>query len=249
MTELAELDVEWSMSKTCEVISKALDDVEKNGPKGASELLDLVEKKVKEAEDFYWRPLDQPQIYTRLGAIFESAGKKAEAQKYLAKIKEQEAAKWEFRGRLQNFFGDNTRAAKYYAKALELQPDFPEAKKGLETAKKRADKADAEIKKIEATISKKPGVMASVVKLGICLADKGDLKGATEKFDQVLQKEPDNIDALCKKAHMLESVGDYAKAKPFLEKAQGIKPSSLAAKRGLNYANYFIEHPDEVFKE
>lgn len=249
MKELAELDVQWSMSKTCEVISKALDDVEKKGPKGASELLDLVEKKVKEAEDFYWRPLDQSEIYTRLGSIFEGIGKKAEAQKYLSKIKEQEAAKWEFRGRLQNFFGDNKRAAKYYAKALELQPDFPEAKKGLETAKKRLDKADAEIKKLEATIEKKPGIMANVVKLGNCLADKGDLKGATEKFEQVLKSEPNNVDALCRKAHMLESVGNYKDAKPLLEKAMVIKPSSLAAKRGLNYANYFIEHSDEIFKE
>ena len=249
MTELSELDVEWNMGKTCEVISKAIAEVEKKGPKGETELLDLIEKKVKEAEEFYWRPLDEPEIYKRLGAIFEDLGKKAEAKKYLAKIQEMEAAKWEFRGRLQNFFGDNKRAAKYYAKALELQPDFPEAKKGLETAKKRLDKADAEIKKLESTIANKPGIMANVIKLGNCLADKGDLKGATEQFDKVLKAEPNNVDALCRKAHMLESVGNFKDAKPILEKAQEIKPSSLAAKRGLNYANYFIEHPDEVFKD
>ena len=89
--------------------------------------------------------------------------------------------------------------------------------------------------------------MKNLIKLGMALADKGDVAGAIWEFENVLEQEPDNIDALCKKAHMLESQGKYEESIPLLKKAQEIQPNSLAAKRGLGYADYFLENKEEIY--
>jgi hypothetical protein len=39
----------------------------------------------------------------------------------------------------------------------------------------------------------------------------------------------------------MESLGEFEEAKIYLQKAQELKPSSMIAKRGLNYADYFLE--------
>lgn len=247
--ELEELDVEWSMPKTCETISKALEEVECAGAERSLPLLEKIEKKIEEAEEFYWRPLDDAEIYTRLVKVMEGVGYNDKCQKYTCKLKEMEANDWEFRGRLQNFFGNNTLAVKYYERALECNPDFEEAIAGLEKAEKRVAKADAEIEKAKRGIDKKPGLMKNYIALGQALADQGDLESALKEFERVLEKEPGNVDALCKKGAIMESRGDFEGAVPLFKKAQETKPNSLSAKRGLNYAEYFLEHMDEFYVE
>jgi tetratricopeptide (TPR) repeat protein len=245
--QLNNLDVQDSMARTCEVILAALEEVECAGADKAMHILDLIEKKIEEAEEYFWRPLDDPSIYERISKVFEGIGQNERCERYLCKMKEHEANIWEFRGRVQNFFGNNRLAVRYYEKALECDADNELAITGLEKAKKRLAKADDEIAKAKRAIDRKPGVMNNHVKLGMALADKGDVAGAIREFENVLTKEPDNIDALCKKAHMLESQGKYEESIPLLKKAQEIKPNSLAAKRGLGYADYFLENKEEIY--
>lgn len=247
--ELRNLDVSDSMSRTCEAISKVLEDVECAGADKAVGTLDIIEQKIVEAEDYFWRPLDDPSIYERISKVFEGIGQNERCERYICKMKEHEANIWEFRGRVQNFFGNNKLAIKYYEQALTCDSGNELAINGLKKAKKRMAKARDEIEKAKRAIDKKPGVLVNYIKLGNALADLGDIDAALKEFEGILDKEPDNIDALCRKAHMLESRGRYEESLPLLRKALELKPNSMAAKRGQGYAEYFLEKKEEIYND
>jgi hypothetical protein len=40
----------------------------------------------------------------------------------------------------------------------------------------------------------------------------------------------------------MESLGDFQGAKKYFERALAIKATSMIAKRGLNYTEYFLKH-------
>jgi tetratricopeptide (TPR) repeat protein len=245
MKALKDLDVEWSMKKTIEVLNKAIDkiEVDKSG-KGAKlkqkgdfdELFGLIQTKIKEAEEYYWRPIDDPEIYTRMKEIALAVNKKKLADEYGSKIGEMEADKWEFEARLQNFYGNNTKALELYERALECFPDMEEAQKGKKSSQNRIKKAEKDMPKLQEAVKKKPGDAASWVKKGIAHMDLNQIKDGEKCFDKAAKLEPENADAIIRQGFVLSLAGDYKKAMTYYEKALELNPGSMLAKRGRNYA-------------
>lgn len=260
MSKLAELDVEWSMDATVKALKEGLAEMKVDRSSSpwkvddsASnlELLDLILVKVGEAEEYYWRPVDDHSVYEELYEIHMALGRDNEAQRFKAQIARREAEKWEFQGRLLNFFGNNKRAVIYYKKALELDPNFDEAAAGLDKASKRVAKAEKEMEKLE----KKASLNNSCkdwTKYGQAIMDTGDVMGARDCFEKALALDGEDIDALWRIAATYEAQADFNSAMPYIEKALGIKETALNPKRCLNYATYFLERTDEaseLFKE
>ena len=77
---------------------------------------------------------------------------------------------------------------------------------------------------------------------GMVNLNLGDVEKSIECFDKVIELDPANPDAYARRGTAMESLGDYTGAKKFLKKALDLKPTSMIAKRGLNYADYFLEH-------
>lgn len=245
MKELKELDVEWSMKKTIEILNKALKNIEiENSGKGAKlkgkgdfdELFGLIQTKIKEAEEYYWRPIDDPAIYERMKEISLALNNKNLANEYGSKIGEMEADKWEFEARLNNFYGNNSKALEYYNKALEFMPEMEEAQKGKKSVEKRIEKSEKQLPKLKENVEKKPKDAELWVKFGIAQADLGNTEEALSSFDKAVKLAPENPDALVRKGFILALKGEYQQAMEYYEKTLELNPNSMLAKRGRNYA-------------
>ena len=147
MQELADLDPSMSMSRTVEVLTKALDAIpyedgqslQLSGDQG--QLLDLVTDKIAEAEGYFDRPVDEPEIYMRMVAIGGASGRDDLVDRFGKRTAQIEAAEMEFQARLQAFFGATSRAIILFQKAVDLTPEFTEAVDGLGRAERRVEKS------------------------------------------------------------------------------------------------------------
>jgi tetratricopeptide (TPR) repeat protein len=250
MKELKDLDVEWSMKKTIDILNKALKKIEiESSGKGVKlkekgnfdDFFGLIQTKIKEAEEYYWRPIDDPEIYNRMRDIAFALNEKKLAEEYGSKINEMEASKWEFEARLHNFYGYNKKALEYYNKASEYSPKDEDIKKGKNSVEKRLVKAEKDRAKFQEAAKKKPKDADSWIKLGIAQTDLGQLKEAADCFDKAVELAPENPDAWVRKGFMLALNGDYKKAMECYEKTLELNPNSMLAKRGRNYAEPHLE--------
>ncbi|UCH89401.1 MAG: tetratricopeptide repeat protein [Thermoplasmata archaeon] len=250
MKELKDLDVEWSMAKTIEILNKALEKIElEPSGKGAKikgkgdfdELFALIQTKIAEAEEYYWRPVDDPKIYSRMQEISKALDNKELAEEYGKKIGEMEADKWEFEARLQNFYGNNIKALEFYNKALECLPDMEDAQKGKKSTEKKITKAEKDLPKLEDNVKKKPEDAALWIKMGIAQADLGNVDDALSSFEKAVGIAPDNPDAWVRKGFILALQGDFKSAMECCEKTLELNPNSMLAKRGRNYAEAHLD--------
>lgn len=239
------------MSENVRVIQRAISDlgfrrdssgnVQVDDPSKAKIVLERVDRKIDEVEDYFWRPLDSPEVYTDLKDLATTLGDASRAKKYEKKIDRIRANDLEFQGRVESFYGNNAEALKYYEKALSLAPDHPLAGPGKEKVSKSLEKAKREMEKLQKSVADKATDGQVWYKYGVCLLSLGRLEDAIESFDKAIKFSPENPDAYAKKGTALESMKKYKEARPFFEKALELKPTSMIAKRGLNYITYFIE--------
>ncbi len=241
MQELVELDVSDSMMRNINALFSAMDTIDTKNLRDAKERLDAIHKKVEEIEEYFWRPVDSQEVYERLVQVANELGEKDKSSHYQYQIRLSNANDLEFMGRVQDFYGNKVLAVEYYAKALELIPIHELAGPAHSKAKKSIEKVQHEMAAIEKKLEvhkEDPGLW---FKYGMVLLSKGEVKRSIECFDKVIQLDPTNPDAHARRGTAMESLGDYKGAKGFLEKALELKPSSMIAKRGLNYAEYFLE--------
>ncbi|MGB9636461.1 MAG: tetratricopeptide repeat protein [Thermoplasmata archaeon] len=240
MKELEELDVSASMSKTISVLWSALAEVENalaNGHEGeAKALLDIVVKKVMETEEYFWRPVDSDEIYDKLKAIYQKLGNETMANEWGKRINLRKAREIEFLGRVQNFCGNNTLALEYYTQAVALAPEFQLAQDGKKKAEKSVMKAKREM---DTLLLRTSGNTDTLMKIGILLLNLNKVDEAIQHFKSVLAQ-GENLEATTRLGLAYLSAGKYEEAKKCFEKVLAEKPSSLNAKRGKNYANYFL---------
>jgi tetratricopeptide (TPR) repeat protein len=250
MKELKDLDVEMSMKKTITVLNKALDKIEIDssgtnaklkGKGDFDELFELIKTKIAEAEEYYWRPIDEAEIYNRMKDISLAVNDESSAERYGSKINEMEADKWEFEARLQNFYGNNTKALEFYNKALEFVSDMEEAVKGKKTVEKRLAKSNKDLTKLEEALTKKPEDPSLWVKKGIAQADLGQLDDSLACFEKAIELNPKSPDAWVRKGFILALQDDFVKAMECYEKTLELNPNSMLAKRGKNYAETHLE--------
>jgi tetratricopeptide (TPR) repeat protein len=240
--ELEDLDVTDSMQRDIEIISQVLDTVDTLNKNDALEKLDVIHQKVVEIEEYFWRPLDSPKIYERLREIASQLGEEDKAQKYESQLALFKANELEFKGRVQDFFGNKKRALEFYSKALELVPDHELASPAQKKAEKNIEKAQKELAVVERKLEIHSEDPKLWLRYGLALVNLGEVERAIQCFDKVIELEPQNPDAWARRGCAMESLGDFFEAKRYLEKALELKPTSLIAKRGLNYADYFLEY-------
>jgi len=254
MTSLKDLDVTDSMQNNIKIIRSVIDDlgVDPNNPgsvTGALEqkvksTIDELDKKIDEIEDYFWRPLDSPEVYKMLKNLAATIGEHDKVKKFDIKLNRIAANDLEFKGRVQNFFGNNTEALKYYEQALGLTSDHELATAGREKAVKSLSKARTELPKLEKKLDDKPGDVKTLFKYALALLNLNRIDDSLKAFDKLLELDPTNPDAWAKRGNATESKGDYEGSKKYFDKALDIKPSSSTAKRGKNYALYFLGELD-----
>lgn len=244
MKELEELDVSQSMAKTVSILTNAIAAAQKlideQRREEAKPLLDLIVKKVIETEEYFWRPVDSDEVYNSLSEIFRKMGDEKGAEDWKKRVNLRKARDIEFMGRVQNFCGNNTLALDYYTKAVNLAPDFQLAQDGKKRAEKSVMKAKREIDVLENAIAKNPGDVELLVKLGTVKLNLNRAEDAINDLKKALSVSPEHIEANTRLGLALLSMGKYEEAKGLFEKVLASKPGSLNAKRGRNYANYFL---------
>ncbi|UCE74604.1 MAG: tetratricopeptide repeat protein [Methanomassiliicoccales archaeon] len=241
LNELAELDVSDSMKKNIEALTKAIESVDTASQEDATQKLVQIHSKVEEIEEYFWRPVDSKDVYERLIAIADALKDEDKVRHYQYQIRLREANDLEFQGRVQDFYGNKVKAIEFYAKALELIPVHELALPAHNKALKSLQNARTEAPKIEKKMELFQDDPKLWLKYGVALLIQGEVKRAIECFDRTIELDPANPDAHARRGTAMESLGDYEGAKKFLEKALELKPSSMIAKRGLNYVNYFLE--------
>jgi tetratricopeptide (TPR) repeat protein len=247
MRELADLDPSMSMSRTVEVLTKALDTIPFQEGQSLSlsgdqsKMLDLVDTKIDEAEGYFDRPVDEPEIYQRLVNIGKASGREDLVSKFGRRTAQIEAADLEFRARLQAFFGATSRAVVLFQKSVDLTPDFQEAVDGLGRAQRRVAKSEKNLAKLEGKASATSGSHKAWVDLGQAQADLDDLEAALASFKKAVELAPTDIPAICKKGGALAALGRTGEAKDCFEAALAIDEKSLNGKRGLNYTTWLLE--------
>jgi tetratricopeptide (TPR) repeat protein len=144
-------------------------------------------------------------------------------------------------GRVQDFFGNKVKAVEYYNQALELIPTHELAAPARRKAQKNIDKANVDVSKIALKIDSTPDNPKLWFKIAMAHLNLGVVDKAIEYFDKVMELDPTDPDAHARRGTAMESLGDYTGAMQYLERALELKPTSMIAKRGVNYAQYFLE--------
>ncbi|MCJ2562971.1 MAG: tetratricopeptide repeat protein [Candidatus Thermoplasmatota archaeon] len=249
MMELEKLDVTLNMSRNVEVIEAAIESTGLSmDPSGnptvqdvatSRDVLQSIDVKVKEAEEYFWRPLDSPEVYKRLTDLAVAVGDAGMARDYEIMMRTIEANDLEFLGRMSRFYGNNKKALGYYTRALELAPDHPLAGPDAEKASKAVDKASGELEKAQRTLESSPEDKKAWYRQAVAYMNLDKVDEAIESYHRTTELDPEDADAWAKKGTALLSLERYDEARPLLEKALELKPNSLTAKRGLNYIRYF----------
>jgi tetratricopeptide (TPR) repeat protein len=241
MQELIDLDVSDSMKSNIEALCKVIENIDVQNKEMALEQLNQVHTKILEIEEYFWRPVDSEDVYQRLISITKELGDEEKSSHYNYQIKVKEANDLEFKGRVQDFFGNKEKAVEYYEKALKLVPTHELALPAHRKAVKSMEKAQAEIPKLAMKLEKDNQNEKFWFKMGLAHLNLGVVDKAIEYFDKVIALNPTDPDAHARRGTAMESLGDYEDAKRYLERALELKPTSMIAKRGMNYAIYFLE--------
>ena len=238
--DLASLDPALDMKVTVGALKGALATIPATGALGAehAKTLELVVLKLGEAETYFDRPVDEPGIYERVLAIAKAAGRGDIVTRFGKRVAQIQAADLEFRARLQAFFGASTRAVGLFAKAVELTPEFKEAKDGLQKAQNRVNKANSKLPSLKAKADASRADAKAWTELGGAQADLDLLDAALASLDVAVRASPQGVAIICKRAGVLAVMGRLEEANAAFKGALGIDPGSLNGKRGLNYTNY-----------
>jgi hypothetical protein len=74
LSELLNLDVSDSMKRNIEAINSALGTINTSQQTEAVGILNQIHSKVLEVEEYFWRPVDSEEIYTRLTEVAKELG-------------------------------------------------------------------------------------------------------------------------------------------------------------------------------
>jgi tetratricopeptide (TPR) repeat protein len=239
--KLMDLDVSDSMKRNIDALFKVMDTINTANKSEAKEKLEKIHKKILEIEEYFWRPVDSKKVYERLITLADELGEKEKSEHYKTQINLSSANDLEFKGRVQDFYGNKVKAVEFYSRALELIPIHELALPAHNKALKSIQKARDEIVKIERKIGINKEDAKLWFKFGVAHLNLGEIDRAIECFDKTIELDPSDPDAFARRGTAMESLGDYSGAKKYLEKALELKPTSMLAKRGMNYAEYFLE--------
>lgn len=249
MAELAHLDVQQNLMETIAALTKAADEVDADlkvtgdhpSPE-VSEKLKMIGAKIEEAETFFARAIDSKPLYDLLSNIETRVGNAAAAERYAKQGRRFLSDELEFKGKKQAFYGDNTKALEFFKQALALTPDHDFAKSGAESSLKRVERSLKDLPKLQKAAEAK-NTPKEHLALGQALADLGRIDEALAAFEAAIKLDDKNPDAWAKKGAILHAKGRVQEALEMYHKAVAIKPTSMAGRRGVNYATFDLENP------
>jgi len=241
LQELLDLDVSDSMKSNIDALCRVIETIDLQNKDEAIDRLNQVHNKILEIEEYFWRPVDSEDIYQKLISITKELGDEDKVSHYDYQMRLKEANDLEFQGRVQDFYGNKEKAISYYTKALELIPTHELALPAQKKAIKSMDRAEVEIPKVAIKLEANKENDKLWFKIAVAHLNMGLVDKAIEYFDKVIELNPTDPDAHARRGTAMESLGDYQRAKKYLERALELKPTSMIAKRGINYADYFLQ--------
>ncbi|MBP6532004.1 MAG: tetratricopeptide repeat protein [Bacteroidia bacterium] len=130
--------------------------------------------------------------------------------------------------------GDKSNAERYFFKAVELAPYYPDFRMKLADIQfESGDNAKAE-SNYAFIISENPNYVSAYVNYGfLSLSVNKDDKKAEKYYDEAIKLDPDNEQALLNKAGLMIYRKEVGRAKSYIEKVLKINPSNEQAKRLL----------------
>ncbi len=249
MSAISALDVQQNLKTTIETLMEGAREVEaalSAGPDAFDsahrEMLDLISKKVEEAEAFFARALDSKALYDILSSVHGRLGQSEAADRCARQGRMFVADELEFQGRLQAFYGNHTKALAQFNEALKLVPDHAFALKGAEGSAKRIEKSTKELDKLRKAAESKR-TAKEFLALGAALADLGRLDEALAAFEEAVALDPASPDGYARRGTALHAKGQVAEALAMYQKAVAIKPTSMMGRRGVNYATFQLANP------
>jgi len=246
LTELENLDVAMNMENNISLLLQSLDRLSDFSGSEQVDGMKIIEKKLIEIETYFYRPVDSREVYEKLSSILRDRGELEKADEYYTRIARMDSNLYEFKGRLHNFFGNNTKAQEYYKKAFEFWPDNEDARKGFTRSQNRVAKSSKQLSKLE-SVAQNRNNAKSFIKYGQALADLGRMDEALDAYAKALTADPDSDEAMVRKGTALESLNRFKEAYELFKKAMDINPKSMIARRGINYAEYYFTHSDSDF--
>ena len=189
LDELKKLEVTTSMKATADAIRGAIEMLSfevKSGKECSlkdKEILEVITTKLKEVEEEFYRPLDDPTIFEYLQGIAATASQ-MELENYCDdQMNLLKANDLHYEGYTALYYGNCVEATRLLGEAYKTYPNHPLAKIDLDKAQKRLDKAPAELDKAESAIEKKPEKIDGYMKKAGALVSMGKLEEALPIFD------------------------------------------------------------------
>jgi tetratricopeptide (TPR) repeat protein len=249
VADLAALDVQQNLKETIATFTTAAEEVDAalkatgNIPSvEVGDKLKLIGTKIAEAETFFARALDSKPLYDLLCDIEKRVGNEPAAERYAKQGRRFLSDELEFKGKKQAFYGDNTKALSFFEEALKLTPDHDFALSGAESSRKRIERSLKDLAKLQKAAQVK-NTPKEHLALGSAYADLGRIDEALASFEAAIKLDDKNPDAWARKGAILHAKGQVKEALEMYQKAVAIKPTSMAGRRGVNYATFDLENP------
>lgn len=166
-------------------------------------------------------------------------GRHAEAERQLREIcagPGADAESWFFLGAISGARKDAARAEECFRKALELKPDFLQARFNLAIALRDQDRLDAARAELEAVITSQPGHAEACNALGYVYVRLERQDDAERLFRAALARNPAHLDALTNLGNILSSRKRWAEAVALYSRALDIAPAHSDAAINLGGA-------------
>jgi tetratricopeptide (TPR) repeat protein len=142
-----------------------------------------------------------------------------------------DAEGWRLLGLTLAAAGELAPALQSYGKALNLRPDFFEARFNRANALRSANRLDAALTDYDAALTLRPEHPATWNNRGIVLLETGRHEEALQSFDRALALQPDHLGALNNRGNTLQQLGRYLEAATSYDQALALHPDPGTAGR------------------
>lgn len=136
-----------------------------------------------------------------------------------------------------NNAGRHAEAADALRKALELRPDFTDARFNLGTACAALGRTDEALACFHAVLERAPRSADTYSNIGAVLQERGEIPAAIEAYERALQIQPDLVEAMNNLGTLFEERGRRREAMTLYRRALAADPRSARAAYNLGLAH------------
>jgi tetratricopeptide (TPR) repeat protein len=137
-------------------------------------------------------------------------------------------------------------ARAWFERALEVAPDYPEARFGLATALAAEGEVERAVEQYRAVVAREPDFAEAHYGLGLALARTGRYEKALTEYRAVLGLRPDHVEAMVASGNALSDLGRHRDAVERFRAALAAAPGHVGALVGLGAAWARLGRLDEA---